>query len=265
MEKRRKQQNLMKKLIFILFIFCTATGIYFLISQNETVLTPLAINPPTPTPTPLKQTQTITWNAHEFAYGYFIVSDHPRIRLIPNFVTPAGTETLVGDNACTHAINTGFYSKNNDPIGLWKNESGFLGTAETNALLNGFYSIYDNEPTISYDAPPQSRIAFQTGPILMHDGESVKLAIKNDEPARRMVGGIAENGSSVFLTVYDPLSPLRGPYLNDLPAIVRLIAKQTGIGFISAINLDGGSASAFYSDGKGVWELNPVGSLLCVR
>jgi exopolysaccharide biosynthesis protein len=255
----------MKRLIFLLCILCAATGIYFLISQTETVLTPLAVSTPTPTSSPSKPTQTIMFNAHQFAYGYFVVSDHSHIHLIPNFETPTDAETLVKDNACTHAINAGFYSKNNKPIGLWKNENGVSGTAETNALLNGFYSIYDTEPTISYDAPSQSRIAFQTGPILTHDGETIKLAIKNDEPARRMVAGTTKDGSSVFLTVYDPLSPLRGPYLNDLPTIIQLIAIQMKTGFVSAINLDGGSASAFYSDGIGIWELNPVGSLLCVR
>jgi exopolysaccharide biosynthesis protein len=250
---------------FILLLLLAAIVTVFLVIRFNTQNSETHADPvPVTTPASSKPAHTITYDNREFAYEYFIVENYKSIRLIPNFETPVNAETIVKDNACIHAINAGFYGKNSKPIGLWKNDETALGNADANPLLNGFYSIQDNKPAIGYDVPVNPRLAFQSGPILLHDGSPVKLAIRNDEPARRMIAGTASGGASVFLTVYDLLSPLRGPYLNDLPAIVHLVTKQIEIPFTMAINLDGGSASAYYSDNTGVWEINPVGSLLCV-
>jgi len=254
----------MKRVILLILLVCIVSVVFFRNSQKRDIdTTPVSIIP-TVTTTPLKEAQTIRFDSYEYAYEYFIVSNHKRITLIPNFENPLTAEAIIRDNACTDAINTGFYSTTNKPIGLWKNENVSLGVAQSNALLNGYYWILDNIASIAYTPPSESKIAFQTGPVLIFKNDPVKLAIKNDEPARRMIAGILQNDSSIFMTIYDPLSPLRGPYLNNLPTIMEMISRQINMKLISAINLDGGTASAFYSNNKGVWEINPAGSILCI-
>jgi hypothetical protein len=254
----------MKRLILPIIILCSAALFFFLVWEKQPEQTPDTVVVPTSTPTSTPE-RVLRFGSHEYTYDYFLVENHDQIHLIPNFESPESAESLITKNACTSAVNSGFYDKKNQPIGLWKNETSTLGGKQTNALLNGYYSISKNRPEINYDTPTNPNIAFQTGPMLITDGNIVKLAIQNDEPARRMAAGIVKNGSSIFIAVYDPLSPLRGPYLTDLPAIIELIAKQIHIELTASINLDGGSASTFYSDGKGVWELNPIGSLLCIK
>ncbi|KKW11013.1 MAG: hypothetical protein UY49_C0010G0009, partial [Microgenomates group bacterium GW2011_GWC1_49_7] len=69
----------------------------------------------------------------------------------------------------------------------------------------------------------------------------------------------------LFLTVYKEDSVFEGPLLADLPKVIQKINTEENLGIVDALNLDGGSASAFDNGETSLSELTPVGSLFCVN
>ncbi|MCX6724478.1 MAG: hypothetical protein NTV20_00040, partial [Candidatus Shapirobacteria bacterium] len=55
-----------------------------------------------------------------------------------------------------------------------------------------------------------------------------------------------------------------GPLLADLPQIVGEIGETLGEDFKTALNLDGGTASAFLSQKKTIKEYTLIGSFFCL-
>lgn len=90
------------------------------------------------------------------------------------------------------------------------------------------------------------------------------MSVKNDKQARRVVAGVTGENKLIFLVFYDNNQYYSGPYLNDLPDLVDKTGKSLDLNIADAINLDGGSASAFISDDIKLTELTPVGSFFCI-
>ncbi len=91
------------------------------------------------------------------------------------------------------------------------------------------------------------------------------LVIQHDEPARRTIAAKTRDNTYVFLTVYDENSVFGGPLLSDLPSAVEEISNREEFRIADAINLDGGSASAFYNGDANLSELTSVGSIFCIK
>ena len=73
-----------------------------------------------------------------------------------------------------------------------------------------------------------------------------------------------EKGHVVFLVIYKKQSVFDGPHLKDLPTILDLFQQNKKIILKDVLNLDGGSASAFYTEGFKLKEIKPLGSYFCV-
>ena len=67
------------------------------------------------------------------------------------------------------------------------------------------------------------------------------------------------------MALYFPDQEYSGPLLARVPYILEKIAKKEQITIPDAINLDGGSASAFLSPDTHLTELNPVGGYFCIQ
>ena len=224
---------------------------------------------PSPTisrsPTLVSESLDIVQNEKKFRITWLPVRDLSTLTLIPNFTHKRIARSLIDTKECTHVINGGFYTTDYQPTGLFVAQGKTLRTTNPNALLNGYFVIEpDNTASIQY-APPESsvRIALQTGPILMKGGSPVKLAIRDDEPDRRVGLGVTKNGSVIFFVTYDPENTWSGPRLADMPNMVSKILSQLSL--TDAINLDGGSASAFIRGDFSLQELVSVGSFFCVQ
>src|SRR3989344_4783806 len=125
-----------------------------------------------------------------------------------------------------------------------------------------YFTISDLS-TITFNRPENlPRAAVQSGPMLMFEGTPLSLRLANDELRRRVIA-LLVNDELIFMTVVGQDSELSGPYLSDLPGLVEAIAGKNGWQVSQAINLDGGTASAFYTDKVYLEELNPVGSIFC--
>jgi len=108
------------------------------------------------------------------------------------------------------------------------------------------------------------RIQLQSGPLLISAGRPERLRMKQDEATRRVFVAIDEEQRVIFGVVYHTEEVFKGPILSDLPEIINLFSQKTGIKLVSAMNLDGGSASVFADENIFLGELSNVGSFFCV-
>lgn len=256
---------MLKRVIILLLLLLSFAFIYQYMKANtsplEIVLTPTGIPLPTKE---VSEHKVITFHNEQYAYAYFIVQQTSHLSLLPNFSERVDAETLKATHACTSVINGGFYDKENKPLGLFQTGDTIYGRRLDSALFNGFVwedasgtAVISSEP-----APEPVQFVLQTGPLLLFHELPLPLAIHNDQPARRMVA--AKNSELLFITVYKEDAVFDGPLLGELPKIIEEISQKENLHISAAINLDGGSASAFYSADTRLSELTPVGSVFCI-
>lgn len=253
---------------FIVVIFVSSI-IVFLFLREPTAVKPKLEQGHSPivsfAPPPPKDSLEIDQNGKTYRVAWLEVNNPSAISLIPNFTEHRTARSLIESKECTEVVNGGFYSKDNQPTGLFTIEERILRSANRNALLNGFFLIdQDNRAAIngSIEGAPL-RIGLQTGPILIGDGKTMTLAIHDDEFARRVAVGVTEKGTVIFLVVYDPENPWNGTRLADTPNILYQV--KTRLQLRDVINLDGGSASIFIRGDLYLEELSSVGSFFCVK
>ncbi len=136
-----------------------------------------------------------------------------------------------------------------------------LNSGQNNRLFNGFVS----DQGIGYEPPVMARWVVQTGPMLWDQNHSIKINTTNDKSARRGVALTTIDNKLYFVIFYNPRAEVLGPYLNDMPGILDKLGKLEQLEIISAINLDGGGASAFYDGKTFLEESDPVGTILCAK
>ena len=135
-----------------------------------------------------------------------------------------------------------------------------------NGLTNGFVWSIPDGIDIGPAYPDETlNWVLQTGPLVIDNNRVVKLAIKDDNFARRSVAAINSSGNPIILeiTLADQINS--GPLLDDLPAIISLINTKENLHLIRAVNLDGGGASVFVTKNTDIKELEPVGSFICIK
>lgn len=226
-------------------------------------------------PTPIA-VSTIEYNNTKYAYAFFEVNSGQDLSFIPNFEEKLTIQEIAAKYHCQNAINGGFYTTDRKPLGAFIANGKEIGKQKTNSLINAYLSIQKSKARIDpdqigidYSYPSDTPdILLQNGPMVYFDSRPVRLAINNDEPNRRMVAATTASGSLLFLTIYNPDSVYSGPLLGDVPAILEEIDIQSdeSLSFIkNAMNLDGGTASAFIGNGTSLSELQPVGSVFCLK
>lgn len=255
----------MKRILFIIVGILISWSIFELWKTNTPVPAPESQSSQiTHTPT-IAPTKTVQVNAQETGYAYILTAPS-QVSLLTNFQTRTSARELMETQNCESGVNAGFYDTEGQPLGLFIADGQTLNQAVESKLLNGFFAVTpQNNAEIVDSNPKNARLAVQTGPLLMLEGSPLPLRILSDERARRMVAATTTNGEVVFLTLFSPDSVFDGPLLADTPVIVSEIAKQEGLSLTRAINLDGGSASAFYNQTISLAELTQVGSFFCVK
>lgn len=193
------------------------------------------------------------------------VADSAKLELIPNYQERLPAKTLMEQNGCVAGINGGFYDKANEPLGLLTIKGQTEKKSLESKLFNGYVWTSVNKMGIDWGLPMEKIIdAMQTGPMLINEGRTLELKLTDDKGARRMIA-LIDGEKMRFMTIYTKNSPLDGPLLSDLPSLVFDVVTQKEWPITNAINLDGGSASAFYSPTVSLVEFSPVGSWWCVK
>ncbi|QQS38476.1 phosphodiester glycosidase family protein [Candidatus Woesebacteria bacterium] len=187
--------------------------------------------------------------------------------LFSNLEEPESAINIIEENNCSALVNAGFYTTNNQPIGQFVSNYKTIKNTTQSELFNGYFSINDfGTPRITQNVPSDNlRLSVQSGPLLIVNDEFQKLSIRNDKNARRIVVAVTGENDIVFIAIYDAFSKLLGPKLADLPVVLTEIENTSLYDFADALNLDGGSASAFYIDNFKLPESSPIGSYFCIN
>jgi len=256
----------MKWLLFVVGLLL----IIGLIRNNPTVLPGSQIRN-SPTPPPQIQGTEITYKGIRYIIYTQLVNPN-KLSLIPNFTERNTTQRIILENNCKYGTNAGFYTPEQKPLGFFSTDSTAhaKNTAIVSNFLNG-YVVKTNDTLLITDklpSPSTIQFAFQSGPLFI---PNQKLSIKNDESDRRVLLGKTEDGKTYFIPIVTADNSNSGPLLADVPYLLQQFNTSTTLSaesktmkqFTLLINLDGGSASAFYGAQTTLQELVAVGSFLC--
>lgn len=233
----------MKKLIIVLSLFLTGC------TPQKTV--------PLPSPSPSSQLATITLNQQTYSYAYTVIDDLSRLKLFSNHSAKLSSQELINRYSCQILVNGNFYDESDRSLGWLVSDSQVLSKPINSTLFNGFLSLSPSKVEISPVIPAFPVVfGLQSGPLLILNSQPLLLKINNDESRRRVVAALTEKHQLVFLIISSPL-------LADVPALVSAIGRQINQPFVAAINLDGGSASAFITPAVQLKEYSYIGSFFC--
>jgi len=255
-----------KLLIYTLFLFIIAS-IYFLYDQQSTSLPPVSPSPsPVSTPSILDQLDTITYNHQTFHYSLVTIDQLDNLSLLPNYDLQIPSQDLINTHNCKVLVNAGFYDKQNQPLGWLVSNGQTISSPIKSSLFNGFLYLSSQKPAITSDLPTDSvDFGLQSGPLLMQNSKTLPLNINNDQPRRRVIAALSGNNQLIFIVLVSEDSLLSGPLLADTPAIISNLSQKLEINLTSAINLDGGSASSFFTPDLHLKEYSPIGSFFCLN
>lgn len=216
-------------------------------------------------PEPDQNTLEVSFNNKNFKVAWFLVEDSSKIKLISNLTNSISAKEARETLKCKFLASAGFYTKDSNHLGIFISEGEQISPRIKSELFDSFFTInYFDTPRISRALPKDPlRVALQSGPMLIENADRLSLSIKNDKPSRRIVAAVTGENKAVFIAIYVKESVFSGPMLADLPRIVDLISKDVNLGIADAINLDGGSASAFFNGNTSLSEISPVGGFFC--
>ncbi len=254
----------MKKLFLFLIIPILGLVVFYYLERE-----PAITQKPLPSPA-IKENLTrekldpIIINGATYYFSHLIIDQFEKLKLLPNFKDQLASIDLIDKHNCSVLVNAGFYSEDYKPLGWLVSEKTEISKPITSQLFNGFLSVNNNRLSISSYLKDDSKLGFQSGPILVQNSQPLSLKIRNDQLRRRIIAAQTKDGSLLFMVITSPDSLFLGPLLADTPKIVIAIASQLKTPIIHALNLDGGSASVFYNQKVHIKEFSPVGSFFCL-
>lgn len=218
-------------------------------------------------PSPIKNSFEFDFKGQKLTVGWFEVFDTTKLNLTANFKEKLAGKEIIYRNSCNFLVSAGFYSKDEKPIGLFISDGKTLSSWQKNPLFNGIFSVnYLDTPRITRELPADPlRIAVQAGPLLKENASYLKLSLKNDGPERRVLVATTGENKTLFLVVYSNESVFVGPKLSDLPEVLKIFEEKAEITLADALNLDGGTASVFYSKDVSLEEASSVGAFFCLK
>lgn len=179
-----------------------------------------------------------------------------------------GHEKAFKARRCIMGVNGGFFTKENNPLGLVVQNGKRLHTLETGSFAVAGV-LFDNGKKVGllrardYLALPKEkrtavREALQGGPFLVENGKPVK-GLDGEKKASRTFA--ATNGKGLWcLGVTSSLT------LKELAVWLADVKEMKGFTVKQALNLDGGSSSLFWLKSKGslMEPIKPVRNYLGV-
>lgn len=262
----------MKLWFFIVFVFIGLTlfGAFTLFQNKKTrdLWTP-RVEPVLGDTTSIESGEkTIEYDSQKFDVVWVKIPKPENVLLIQNFSEKKAASDLFSKNSCSVLVNGGFYTKDFKPTGQFISDYQEIRPFTSNRLFDGVLSINQMDtPRIMRGAAQSagSRIALQSGPIVQENDEVINLKIRNDYPARRVIAAITGANELYFLSFYKADQVFSGPKLEVLPQLLSSFETVSEINFADGINLDGGSASAFFTSTISLSELTSVGSFFCYK
>lgn len=248
----------MKKFILFSIIICLLLGYYFLFTPRSPERSRMGEVGPSPSASPdLAQ-------FGDYRYAWVKLDNLANLKLLPNHDAQASSEDLAKTYHCQVLVNGNFYDENDRPLGWLVSQGETLSKAIISSLFNGFLSLSPSNVTISLSVPQGSvNFGLQSGPLLILDSKPQLLKINNDQPRRRVIVALNNQSELIFLVLTGTDSLYSGPLLADTPKLVLALGQALNQNLVTALNLDGGSASAFHTDTIHLNEYAYIGSFFC--
>lgn len=268
MESKENLSEKTKTFSIILFLILNISAIIFFVYQvnyakkdgntNEAVL-------PASTEAITASEDIIVENT-TYTISHYKIEDTNKLTLIPNFETSKTSDQIREQYACKFLINGGFYGKDGTPIGLFITNFEKQKDFQKNKTLNGILSLNDfGTPRITRIVPSGNlKHAVQSGPVIKENGNYLSVALQNDSNSRRILAGITGENILYFLALYKKASYSEGVKIEDLKEVLQHFELKKNIEFADIINMDGGSASLFYTDSLTIPESRLAGSFFCL-
>ncbi len=211
--------------------------------------------------------KSLTFNEEKFLFLAEKISEPQKLMLYPNFEEKLSSAVLFENNHCRFLVNGGFYGQDNQPLGWFFAQEKLFKKETKNAFLNGFLAMNKEGVIFLSDVSPSEPLVWglQTGPLLILKSQPLVLNLTHDETDRRLIVALNEKNELFFLVVTKTDSLAFGPLLEDLPLIVEQIGSELNENFQAAVNLDGGTASAFLTQTKSIKEYTWIGSFFCLQ
>jgi len=194
-----------------------------------------------------------------FQYSQVVIDNLSRLQLFSNLKARQSSTQLKQLNQCQTLTSAGFYDTNYQHLGWFQVGGMELSPQQNNQLFDGFLSISSGRAELDFRPRLGADYGLQSGPMLVYDGKPLKLTIKADQPRRRVVAALTGDNQLIFMVILSPDSNYAGPLLAETPKLVLGINPA----ITAAINLDGGSASAFLSQAVSLLEYSPIGGYFC--
>jgi hypothetical protein len=264
----------MKKILYlIIFISLIAFICLFISSFFNSVVkklsSPIPTMPPLPSEVPTRKPQVneITLNGKTYQFHFHKISSNETLNLIPNFQEATFSAQIVKNNNCALGINGGFYKKEGGPLGLFFAEKKLYGDKIQSATFNGILAKASNQLSIVLASslyPPYASYDFllQSGPLIFLKNDIQPNFIESDYSRRHLIVE-STTGEFFLFSIFEKDNKFNGPRLEDLRPIFLSPDFKTIADFELLLNLDGGTASAFYDGQVQVEEFKPIGSFLC--
>jgi exopolysaccharide biosynthesis protein len=253
----------MKTLLAVIIIVLVSVGLAYTRNQVAGVKDIKDTVTPTSVVIPSLITKTVEVDGKTWGYETLRIEDQ-KVKLIGNYGVNNNSEEIMSLEKCTSGVNAGFYQENGKPVGGVKILDKIVNKHSSNKLFNGFVGVSNDEHEIGYGWSDKYSYVIQTGPVLINNSQVVALSLAKDKQARRMVAATSRDGTLVYLTIFGDKSVLDGPFLDDTGDVISKISILEKLDIVSAINLDGGTASAWYSPSLTIKEWQPVGSWWCI-
>jgi len=171
-----------------------------------------------------------------------IAAKSGKLRVIDN---PAGAETLadaIQRRNCVAGVNGGYFDPNFRPIGLLVSEGVVISPLTRARLLTGVLCSSDRGIEIvrlgEFSRKQKLNAAVECGPLLIDLGNRIR-GLDVTRSARRTFAAVARGGKAA-LGVSSDLS------LAQLSEALSTISLRDDFKIRRALNLDGGSSSAFW-------------------
>ncbi|HZE13019.1 MAG TPA: phosphodiester glycosidase family protein [Chthoniobacterales bacterium] len=179
----------------------------------------------------------------------FFSAKNATLRVVDN---PNGGDDLAAVMRRTHGVagvNGGYFDPQNAPVGLLISDGKLIAPLRKARLLSGVLVVTKTRVDLLRPGEYSSRknvvAAVQCGPFLVDDGKAV-AGLNNSRPARRtFVLTTGADHAAIGLC-----STVTLAQLGDILATPELKTRR-------ALNLDGGSSSAFWFSGeRGVFSIS---------
>lgn len=207
---------------------------------------------------------TIETNSGKFSSIWFKLDKKDNILFNINS-QGLGSYEIVNQYSCDYLVNGGFYDEEFKPLGLVTINNERIQQPISSSLFNGFLSFDSNNSTSINKTPSQNPlIEIQTGPIILFNRQKQNIS-PTGKLARRVLVVIDSDNNTYFIALYDPENVYSGPALSEIYDILTRVEESLNTKFKSAINLDGGSASVFYTKTFKLPEIKTIGSYFCIK